>query len=417
MSRSANRSYLWAFYTAAGFLFAGTVLRSVALAIDDDQVPLSAFLLLFVWLLLFVSEPFISRLWRPWFTIYLVLETAIVVPLLILHDLYALLFGVLSMHAMLRYGLRYGAPWLVLFVPLTALPLLQNPEYDPPEVAALTLMHTAANVFLAAYALACRRAAEARQANEALARELRDANADLEEYSRRLEGLVVARERNRLARELHDSVTQTIFSMTLASQSAGLLLDRDPPAADAQLNRLGRLAQSALAEMHTLVAGLAPDVNGDGGLRGALGREVERRAASDGMRVSLEIDDPPVGVSDRHVLSPQEEQALLRIAQEALNNVAKHSGVLEATIRLRLAQPVRMEIEDSGRGFDVTEAGSGPGFGLESMKQRAAEIGWDLELISRAGVARGSWRSGCLTRRSDDRRERGGREDQGVDRG
>jgi two-component system NarL family sensor kinase len=102
------------------------------------------------------------------------------------------------------------------------------------------------------------------------------------------------------------------------------------------------------------------------------------------MRVSLEIEDPPLGVSEGDVLSLREEQGLLRIAQEALNNVSKHSGVMEATVRLWLTEPVRMEIEDSGKGFDVTEAGTGPGFGLESMSQRAAEIGWDLELISSA---------------------------------
>ena len=383
MSRSGDRSYLWVFYAAAGFLFAGTVLRSVALAIGDEKIPLGVFPLLLVWLALFVSEPFISRLWRPWFAGYLVVQTAIVVALLFVHDLYAALFAVLSMHAMLRYGLRWGALWLVLFVPLTAVPLLWNPDYDPPEVAALTLVYAAANVLLGSYALASRRAAEARRANDVLARELRSANAELEDYSRRLEGLAVAQERNRLARELHDSVTQTIFSMTLASQSAALLLDRDPAAADAQLDRLSHLAQSALAEMHTLVAELSPDVTGGTGLRGALRREVERRD-SDGMRVSLEIEDPPLGVSEGDVLSLREEQGLLRIVQEALNNVSKHSGVMEATVRLRLTEPVRMEIEDFGKGFDVTEAGTGPGFGLESMSQRAAEIGWDLELISSA---------------------------------
>ncbi len=385
MSRSTDRSYLWVFYTAAGFLFAGAVLRTVALAIDGGPVSMSAFPLLLGWLALFVSEPFVSKRWRPWSTVYLVIQTVIVVALLYLpgtQDFYAALFGVLSMHAMLRFGLRFGAPWLVLFVPLTALPLLER--YDPPEVAAVTLAYTAGNVLLGFYALATRRAADARLANEAQGRELREANAELEDYSLRLEGLAVARERNRLARELHDSVTQTIFSMTLASQSAALLLDRNPAAADAQLDRLSRLAQSALGEMRTLVAELAPDATGGAGLRGALGREVERRAA-DGITVSLEIEDPPVGVSIREMASMQEEQGLVRIAQEALNNVVKHAGVTTATVRLRLSEPARMEVEDAGRGFDAALAGSGRGFGLESMAQRAAEIGWSFQVTSTPG--------------------------------
>ncbi len=383
MSGSPDRSYMWVFYTAAGFLFAGTVLRSPFM-IEDSSVLLTVLLLLLGWLALFVSEVFLSRLWRPWFTVYLLLQTIIVIGLLLqpgTNDFFAMLFGVLAMHAFQRYGLRLGAVWTVLFVPLTAVTLRLG--YDPPQVAALVLIYTAVSVFLGSYALATRRAAEARAANEALGRELEEANTDLRDYSRRLERLAVAQERNRLARELHDSVTQTIFSMTLASQTAAILLKREPSKVDAQLERLSQLTQGALAEMHVLISELRPDVLADGDLAAAIRRDIERRS-EDGLKVSLEVESPQGGAPEGF-LSGAEEEGLLRIAQEALNNIVKHSGAAKATIRLSLRHPFRMEIQDRGQGFDMQQAKEGPGIGLASMSERAVEIGWALEVISSAG--------------------------------
>ena len=104
------------------------------------------------------------------------------------------------MYAMQRYGLPLGAVWVALFVPLTLVPLLDAD--DMAEVISLVLVYTAVDVFLGAYALATRGAVEARGRNQALAVDLREANSRLEDYSRRLERLAVARERNRLGRRV-----------------------------------------------------------------------------------------------------------------------------------------------------------------------------------------------------------------------
>ena len=384
MGRSSGKSYLWVYYTSAALLFAGAVVRA-PLVIEDDDVLLQALVLLAVWMVLFVSEIFLSRRWRPWSAIYLILQAAVVVALLSLpgsHDFFAVLFGVLSMYAMQRYGLPLGAVWVALFVPLTLVPLLDAD--DMAEVISLVLVYTAVDVFLGAYALATRGAVEARGRNQALAVDLREANSRLEDYSRRLERLAVARERNRLGRELHDSVTQTIYSMTLTSQSATLLLEREPGRVEAQLERLAELTQRALTEMHVLISELAPDAPVEGGLVAAIKRDIERRAM-DGLTVSLEVEEPPrIGV-DGPVLSMVEEQGLLGITQEALNNVVKHSGVSEATIHLRLRDPASVEIVDRGRGFEMREAADGPGMGLGSMSERATETGWRLQVLSSLG--------------------------------
>lgn len=382
MNPSSDRSYIWVFYTAAGFLVAGVVLRSI-LVIEDGTVLLKALLLLLGWLALFASEPLISRRWREWPYPYIVLQTGIVVGLFLLpgdEDFFAVLFAALSMQALRRFG-RLGALWLVAFVPLMLLAFLG--DYELPQAITLTLVYTAVNVILGLYALATRRAERARHRNKALGQELELANAKLTEYLERVESLVVAEERNRVARELHDSVTQTIFSMTLASQSAAILLQREPSKADEQIERLRQLAERALAEMRLLVSELEPDATRGESLVEAIRRDVDRRHG-DGVSVSFDVRQEPLD-ADPEPLSAAEETALARIAREALNNVVKHSGTSQATILLHLGGRPRLEIRDQGRGFDPQGAPGGAGMGLASMSERAAEVGWVFEIESAPG--------------------------------
>lgn len=405
MRRFQTRSYPWVLYAAAGLLFAGAVLRS-PLVIEDGAVLLVALLLLLLWLALLIADAFVPRRHGSWFYVYLSLQASITAGLLSLpgwNDFFAVLFGVMSMQALERLGPKRGLVPVVLFIPLTTIPLLLN--YAPAQAATMTLIYTAINVFLGAYAVATRRATEARAENEALAGRLEAANADLREYSGRLERLAVARERNRLARELHDSVTQTIYSMSLTSQSAGLLLLRDPGKVDAQLERLAELARGALAEMRVVVSELKPDSLEDVDLLTAIRRDIERRGPA-GLRISVEQADAAIAEPDeaavhtdahRRELTVQECQGLLRIAQEALNNIIKHSGASHARIRIGGRPPLALQIEDDGVGFDTGTMKDTGGMGLDSMRERAAEIGWHLQLVSapaegtKVTVTRGSW--------------------------
>ena len=271
MSRS--RSYQWVFYTTSALLFAGAVLRT-PLFINDQGVLVLALLLLVTWLALFVSEPRVSRLWRHWFAVSLGLRAAIAVILLAqpeTNDFFAVLFGILSMQVFERYTPRAGAACVAAFLPLTAVPLLFR--YDVAEAVTLAVVYLALNVILGAYTIAYHRAEDARAANQALGLELTAANAELRDHSARVERLAVARERSRVARDLHDSVTQTIFSMTLASQSAAILLQREPIKVASQLDRLAELTRNALSEMHLLVTQLAPDAFVEEGLAAALRRD------------------------------------------------------------------------------------------------------------------------------------------------
>jgi signal transduction histidine kinase len=384
MKRSADSSQ-WVFLLTVAFLF-GTVLLRSLLLYQDSPVLGQVLGLLTAWLVLFAGETAISRRWPRVFPIYLVLQTMLVSlclwkPDFPEYDYLAILFAVLSMQVMQRLTLRSGAVWLGSFTLLMALSMVMRDGLF--EGIALTLVYTAVNVFLGSYALATQRAQAARARTQALAQELEEANRQLQAYATRLEQLAVTRERHHLARELHDSVTQTIFSMTLATQSALLLLDRDPGQVGAQLGRLNDLAQSALSEMHVLISELRPEKVAAGGLAAALRWHLADRRLPESLAISLEVEgDQP--------LEPAEELGLFRIAQEALNNIVKHARASRAYIRLRLVEPFWMEIEDQGQGFDLQQArdsgGAGGQVGLVSMDERAAEIGWHLQVITSPGA-------------------------------
>jgi signal transduction histidine kinase len=211
--------------------------------------------------------------------------------------------------------------------------------------------------------------------------QLQEANRQLQAYSKRLQRLAVARERHRLARELHDSVTQTIFSMTLTTQSAVLLLDRDPGRVGAQLDRLTQLAQGALSEMRVLISELRPEKVAEGGLVAVLRQHLADRPMPENLLVSLEVEGDPLAR-----LSPAEERGLFRIVQEALNNIVKHARASQACVRLRLAEPAWIEIQDQGQGFDLRQARNSGRVGLASMRERAAEIGWNLQITTSPGA-------------------------------
>jgi signal transduction histidine kinase len=131
--------------------------------------------------------------------------------------------------------------------------------------------------------------------------------------------------------------------------------------------------------MRVLISELRPEKVTEGGLAAALRRHLADRHVPESLAVSLEVEgDQP--------LSSAEEQGLFRIAQEALNNIVKHAQASEACIRLHLIEPLWMEIEDQGQGFDLVQVRNSGRVGLTSMGERAAEIGWNLRIFTAPGA-------------------------------
>jgi signal transduction histidine kinase len=230
------------------------------------------------------------------------------------------------------------------------------------------------------YAHQVLRADAARRRNQSLIGELQVAHDQLQGYVSQVEELAAEQERGRLACELHDSVTQTVFSMNLTVQGARLLLTRKPDRVAGQLVRLEELAASAMSEIQTLVSQLRPPSDAVEGLPDALRRLSAERPARDGLRVSLQVS------GDRYLPQPV-IIGLYAIAQEALNNVARHAGTDMAIVRLNLAdRGACLEIEDYGPGFDPETARRERGhLGLVGMADRAREIGWNLVIDSGCG--------------------------------
>jgi len=380
MIRLSDRSSQWIFYLAAGFNFGAVFLRSILVYGSSPELFPVLGMLLF-WLVLFASEPAISNKWSGYFPLYLVIQTGLIFTLLGLpdsSDFFAALFVIPSMQIMQRLSSKtwiWGI-WIGLCALATTLLLLKS---NGNQAFALVLIYTAGNVFYGFYAKATRQAQITRGENLALAGELQEANQKLQAYSAQMEQLVVARERNRLARDLHDSVTQTVFSMTLTTQSALLLLEREPARVAAQLDRLSQLAQDALSEMQLLISELKPEEAGSKGLV----TDLRRYLAGGHFLEDLSID---LEVQGYQPLGPAEEQSLFRIVQEALNNIVKHAQTRKAQVRLHLIEPMWIEVEDQGRGFDLQYAqGDSNRLGLHSMRERAAEIGWDLQIRTSPG--------------------------------
>jgi signal transduction histidine kinase len=180
--------------------------------------------------------------------------------------------------------------------------------------------------------------------------------------------LAANEERANLARELHDSVTQALFSMGLTARALELLLDRDLEAARAKLAELRDLQKDALAEMRTLIFELRPQALETDGLAQALRNHGAAVQGRTGLDVAVEVES-----SERLALDV--EEALYRIAQEALHNVVKHANATRARIVLRrTGNEVRMTIDDDGIGFDPDAVPRGH-LGLVGMRQRAERIG------------------------------------------
>ena len=204
-------------------------------------------------------------------------------------------------------------------------------------------------------------------------------NAGLYERSRELSMLA---ERNRLALELHDAVSQKLFSLVLTAEAAGTQLDRDAEAARAHVTRAQELAREALDELRSLILELRPAELERDGLCGALRKHVDMLRRLHRVRIDVEVDDAAGGEGRR-------DGEVLRVAQEALQNAVRHAGAQRVGVRLGRDGGGRLvlEVTDDGAGFDPADpALRSRRLGLTSMEERARRLGGRLEIRSAPGA-------------------------------
>ena len=319
--------------------------------------------------------------------LYLGVQSLLVVVLIRMpphFDYLPLLFIPLSLSAVELLGRRLGFLWITAFV------LIMLWEYviaaglfdridavDESTGLAMTLLYGGFGFLVGQIAYIRQQARITQRRNQQMLIDLRAAHRQLQDHAAQLEELAVMQERSRLARELHDSVTQTVFSMTLAVQAAQLLLSKDAHQVAIQLDRVVELARNASREIQAIVKQLRPASIAEEGLAGALRTYVAERQARDGLIAHLEVHGEahwPENVT----------LGLYRIVQEAVNNVIKHAGTREVTIKLNLCdQPACVEVIDHGTGFALNQKAPQRGhMGLASMAERARELGWALTIDS-----------------------------------
>jgi PAS domain S-box-containing protein len=198
---------------------------------------------------------------------------------------------------------------------------------------------------------------------------------DEELAARQIKEKTAAEERTRLARDLHDAVSQTLFSTSLIAEVLPRLWERNKEDGIKKLEEVRQLTRGALAEMRTLLFELRPAALTNADLKDLMRQLAESVTGRARVPVALDINGDCEMPTDVKI-------ALYRIAQESLNNVAKHSGATRAQVTLD-CQPrqITLQVIDNGHGFDISRVAAGS-FGLNNMKERAGHIGAVLHIES-----------------------------------
>jgi signal transduction histidine kinase len=200
-------------------------------------------------------------------------------------------------------------------------------------------------------------------------------NARLYERGRELS---VLQERSRLARDLHDAVSQKLFSVRAKARAAAVLVRRDPDRAVEEIGSVADLAGQAQAELRAVIDGLAPPELAAGGLAGSVRGYAVMAGRTYGANIQVQAGELPA-------LDPPRETVIYRVAQEAIGNALRHSGGQGVTVTLAGRQGrVVLEVRDDGNGFDLSTTQSG--LGLASMRERAASAGGRLTVTSSPGT-------------------------------
>lgn len=316
--------------------------------------------------------PRVSRT-EPHLVAHFVVQTLIVTALLALgsnaFEAFTFLFFMLSVHAALVLRFWLAAVLTAVFWLISSVAAWWYVDTGPWFSIVFNL-----GVFpvCALFGYALRESVIAKRDTDVALERLRVAQQQLRE-------LAVTGERNRLARDLHDSVKQQVFATIMQLGAARTLLDRDPEQARHALDDAEQLAQRAGAELNLVIHELRP-VELDGkDLAGALRALVADWSRQTDVEVSTRV------LGEQQVLPASIEYALFRVTQEALANVARHSRARTAQVELSCTEDgATVMITDDGQGFDPTQPSDG--VGLTSMRERVEALGGRLSITSRPGA-------------------------------
>jgi len=363
-------------YIATYLLAIGGIIRILIRFGNESLWPIA--ILVGCYLVLLVLEPFLIRRNLYLTYIYLIIQTAIIGTLSIFTpnaDFWGVLFCPLIVQVMHNFPRRTGFLITGIFTVIMSILLLLG--FDLEVGLPLIFVYAVIYFLLAAFIAIIREAESAREKSQKQQTELQSAYQQLQFYTTQAEELAVLQERNRLARELHDSVTQSLYSLTLFTEAARHMVeDLGEENIEQYIGQIGVIGQQALKEMRLLVYEQQPPELKREGLVRTLRKRLEAVEGRAGVEAHLEVDE--------YVSLPGDiEQNLFRIAQEALNNALKHAAAGSVVIYLRqLNGTIEMEIIDDGIGFNPNALPDHGGMGLNSIRERAENIGGTMTILS-----------------------------------
>jgi len=364
----------------AAYFFAISITLRYLVHYQNDASLIKVTGLLAAFLILLVIQTWLRDRSQLYTHIILAVQTGILVILSLLpprYDFYSTMFLTLALQAVYVFSGKIAFRWIGAFAMVGAVLLLYGQGWS--RGLPLVVSITVAVFLVGAFVVLVRRTEAAHQESQTLLAELQKTHQQLQIYTAQAEQLAVVKDRNRLARDLHDSVSQTIFSMRLTADAVRILQQRDPTQVSPQLDKLQELAQSALNKMRTLIHELRPSIVAEHGLAAALRHHVTLMERQHGFKVALDISGEP------H-LSEEAAEQLYHVVEEALNNVLKHGQTDSATVTLRSEQNrVFLEVADNGKGFTQKDIDKDKNVGLSSMRERVESVGGSLVIDSSPG--------------------------------
>lgn len=308
---------------------------------------------------------------------YFIVQSFVVCSLMMMHPSWGpfpILFFILSAHATMLFPQRMGYIWVGLFTLFTGIVMV---SLDTSLEGFLSLLPFAAGYwFFAAFSTIMAAANEARQESQTLLDELQLAHHQLQEYAAQVEELAVSEERNRLAREMHDTLGHRLTVAAVQLEGAQRLIPVEPDRATEMVSTVREEVREALSELRRTVATLREPLQMDISLPHALGRLVASFEKATGLDVHLTIPQAELLLPNPHRL------ALYRAVQEGLTNVQRHAQAKNVWILLKnTPQQVTLLISDDGIGYD--EKDETPGFGLRGLRERVSQVKGTLQIESR----------------------------------
>ncbi|HEY3344773.1 MAG TPA: sensor histidine kinase [Anaerolineaceae bacterium] len=347
------------------------------LDIQDPQKRVIAIPLVLIFGVLFLI-PILKKLPNLWIHLIVGLMTACVCGLILIEPgwgFFPILFFLLDPVVMIGFPLRAGLIWTGVFALATGVIFALSIGW-----AALLpwSIYTSGFVFFGIFGYGIVQAERERKHSEKLLIELQDAHQRLQEYAGQLAELTIAQERNRIAREMHDTLGHRLTVAAVQLEGAQRLVRKDPERAETMIATVRDQVREGLSDLRRTVAMLRASLDEDMPIGPALEKLVSQMGEATGLKIHLSVQEPIPELPAAY------RQALYRAAQEGLTNIQRHAQASEAWMQLGCqADHLTMLVGDNGVGIASTNLQAG--FGLNGLRERAALLGGELFVDPRTG--------------------------------